>query len=180
MKLLIILFLLIIIFLCYFYRYPGELIKYNNVDTVYSPAYGKILNITKKENEIFIAIFLSPFDIHYQFSPIKGIVKDIKYDATNKFNLAYELNKSNENEKCIHTISNKHGDFKVYQIAGILVRRINYYDKVGETIETGKTIGLIEFGSRVDIIIPTTDKFNLLVKEGDKVTKETILGRFLD
>ena len=83
------------------------------------------------------------------------------------------------NEKCIHVIRNKYGAFTVYQIAGFLVRRISPYDVVGQEAVSGKCMGLIHFGSRVDIIIPQRDRFKLQVAEGDYVSAEdTVLGYY--
>jgi phosphatidylserine decarboxylase len=167
--------------LFFFYRYPVvRKIEETDPYAVYSPAYGKVMNITKRpDNTTYVAIFLSPLDVHYQFFPVSGRVKEVLYDATGKFELAYELNKSNGNEKCIHVIENEYGDFTVYQIAGFLVRRISPYDKVGQHAVSGECMGLIHFGSRVDIIIPQSDRFDLSVKEGDKVNGlDTVLGRF--
>jgi phosphatidylserine decarboxylase len=166
-------------FLLFFYRFPTERQK-SDSDAVYSPAYGKIMKITKRpDNTTYIAIFLSPLDIHYQFFPVSGKVTSVQHDANGKFELAYELNKSNDNEKCIHVIENGHGEFTVYQIAGFLVRRISPYDSAGQKAVSGKCMGLIEFGSRVDIIIPQRDRFKLNVKEGDVVNGlDTVLGRF--
>jgi phosphatidylserine decarboxylase len=166
-------------FLLFFYRFPAERVK-SDANAVYSPAYGKIMKITNRpDNTTYIAIFLSPLDIHYQFFPVSGEVKSVEHDANGKFELAYELNKSNDNEKCIHVIENDRGEFTVYQIAGFLVRRISPYDAAGQKAVSGKCMGLIEFGSRVDIIIPQRDQFKLNVKEGDVVNGlDTVLGRF--
>jgi phosphatidylserine decarboxylase len=171
----------ILLLLGFFYRYPKETIRKGNVDQVYAPAYGKIMSIKRRDdNTLYIAMFLSPLDIHYQFFPVSGKVKDIIYDATGKFELAYELNKSNDNEKCIHVINNKHGDFILYQIAGFLVRRISPYDKVGESYESGECIGIIKLGSRVDLIIPKADVFQLYVKEGDYMSgSDSLIGEFI-
>ena len=171
----------ILLLLAFFYRYPIETIREGSIDQVYSPAYGKIMSIKRrKDNTLYIAMFLSPLDIHYQFFPVSGKVKDIIYDPTGKFELAYELNKSNDNEKCIHVISNKHGDFILYQIAGFLVRRISPYDKVGESYESGECIGIIKLGSRVDLIIPKADVFQLYVKEGDYMSgSESMIGEYI-
>jgi phosphatidylserine decarboxylase len=173
--------IILLLFLSFFYRYPKENIRRDVVDKVYSPAYGKVMSIKRRDNNtIYIAIFLSPLDIHYQFFPVSGKVKDIIYDSTGNFELAYELNKSNDNEKCIHVINNIHGDFLVYQIAGYFVRRISYYDKVGESYESGESLGLIHFGSRIDLVIPKADVFNLYIKEGDYLRgSETMIGEFI-
>ena len=165
----------------FFYRYPGERESSADDDNkVYSPAYGRIMKIKERDDgTLYIAIFLSPLDIHYQFFPVSGKVERIDYDHTGKFQLAYELNKSNDNEKCIHVIRNKYGAFTVYQIAGFLVRRISPYDVVGQEAVSGKCMGLIHFGSRVDIIIPQRDRFKLQVAEGDYVSAEdTVLGYY--
>ena len=89
------------------------------------------------------------------------------------------INKSNQNEKAIHTIINKHGEFKIFQIAGTIVRRINYFNKPITKINTGELLGIIHFGSRVDIIMPNANTFNLKVKKGDRVSgMNTILGYY--
>jgi phosphatidylserine decarboxylase len=95
---------LIISFLLFFYRYPFWLKQVININNnfVYSPAFGKIMTITKEKNgDVFIAIFLSPLDVHYQFSPIDGNITQLDYDANGKFELSYNLNKSKDNEKSI-------------------------------------------------------------------------------
>lgn len=179
---LLIIILIIIILLCFFYRYPGErrYIQSEDDNKVYSPAYGRIMKIKERDDgTLYIAIFLSPLDIHYQFFPVSGKVERVDHDHTGKFELAYEYNKSNQNEKCIHTIRNQYGEFVVYQIAGFLVRRISPYDVVGQEAVSGKCMGLIHFGSRVDIIIPQRHRFKLLVAEGDFVDSEnTVLGHY--
>ena len=173
---------LIISFLLVFYRYPFWLTQVININnnSVYSPAFGKIMAITNEPNgDVFIAIFLSPLDIHYQFSPIDGIISHLDYDANGKFELSYNLNKSKDNEKSIYTIQSSRGTFKVFQIAGKLVRRITTFKKPHDSVKTGDTLGLIHFGSRVDIIIPNSShSFNVHVHVGDTVTNQTVLGIF--
>jgi phosphatidylserine decarboxylase len=173
--------LLLVLFILFFYRYPSPIIRQNNYDSVYSPAYGTIVNIEYiPENKLLISTFLSPLDVHYQFYPISGIVTNIKYDKTGKYNLAYELTKSRYNEKYITTISNKNGDFVIYQIAGYFVRRIISYSKLNETVESGEPLGLIHFGSRVDLIVPNASRFRLLAKKGDYVRgSNTLLGSYI-
>ena len=170
-------FTFIILVILFFYRKPKLFIQRNNYDKVYSPAHGTIINIKEDTTHIFIAIFLSPLDIHYQFYPVSGKVTSIVYDNTGKYELAYNINKSKDNEKCIHTIINSNGEFKVYQIAGYFVRRISYYDKPNTNVTSGDILGLIHFGSRVDVLIPKHN-FKLLVKEKEKVNNKTLLGYF--
>lgn len=153
-----------------------------NLNDVYSPAFGKVIKINREQNgDYFIAIYLSPFDVHYQFSPINGIIQRVDYDASGKFDLAYDLNKSKNNEKNIYTIQTQFGLFKVYQIAGKLVRRITTFKKTNDVVTRGNLLGLIHFGSRVDIIIPNLDdNFNVSVKLGQYVCANTILGRYIN
>jgi phosphatidylserine decarboxylase len=185
LNIIIIVSLLVLLFIKYFYRFPYDIFYLKQSlreDKVYSPAYGKIIKINKTDDNIHIAIFLSPFDIHYQFAPINGIVKKITYDPSGKFNLAYELDKSNKNEKAIYTISNNKGEFIIYQISGFLTRDIHIFVKENQEIKTGVVLGLIDFGSRVDIIIPIKNqKFELLVKEDDKVQGiHSVLGKYIN
>lgn len=179
MSMIVIIILLIIILLCFFYRHPTPIIRKYNEDRVYSPAFGRIMKISKYNDKLFISIFLTPLDVHYQFYPVSGVITNIKYDNTGNFKLAYELNKSNNNEKTITTIANKNGDFIIYQIAGFLLRRISTFGKISKHIESGQTMGLIHFGSRVDVIIPNANEFDCKVLEGDYVSGfNTLLGEY--
>jgi phosphatidylserine decarboxylase len=168
MKLIITIAIIILLLLLWFYRHPLNRNIFKNRNIIYSPAYGRILKVQYlKGDKIHIAIFLSPYDIHRQYIPISGRVKKILYDRTGKFNIAYKFNKSNKNEKFITILDTDRGDVIIYQIAGILVRRISNYMRVGEYVDTGVEMGIIHFGSRVDITIPNASSFNLLVNEGE-------------
>ncbi len=166
----------------YFYRLPKQKIIPNNFDIVYSPAYGEIMEIKNESEYIYLAIFLSPFDVHYQFAPISGQFTEIKYDSTGQFNLAYELNKSNDNEKIIYSLENKRGKFIIYLIAGYLVRRISNFTEINKTVYSGETIGLIHFGSRVDIKIPNKNfKLDPNIKVGYKLNgTHSVIGKYTD
>lgn len=174
----IIIITFLILFSFYFYRKPYIYNKKFKDNILYSPCYGKVLKIIENENNYYISIFLRPYDIHYQYYPISGIVKDIIHDLTGNFNLAYELNKSNDNEKYIHYIQTKYGEIVIYQIAGYLTRRIVHYKEKNDKVKTGDLLGLIKLGSRIDIIIPKKN-FILTVKEKDIVKGlDTKLGYF--
>lgn len=156
----------IVLFYFNFYYAPdGKLQKDEN--TVIAPCYGTIYSIEELPDQTtHITCFLSPTDVHMQYSPVNGIVSNTVYDRTGKFNLAYDLGKSRLNEKRIHTINFKHGECHVYQVAGYLTRRISSWIDRGEPVIAGQSIGFIHLGSRVDLIIP---RCNLLVKVGDKL-----------
>lgn len=172
-------FVLIILFLIYFYRKPYITSKFpNNVIT--SPAYGTIKKIIVDDNTIHIIIFLSLTDIHYQYYPISGFITSQVHDNTGKYELAYKLNKSSDNEKCITTMTTNIGDIQIIQIAGKYARRIYTKNKINEYVKIGDEIGMIAFGSRVDIIIPKQN-IKLLVKENDVVNGvDTILCSYRD
>ena len=179
-KYLLIFILIIALFLAFFYRKPNNLIRLNNEDDVYAPSHGTIMDIIyNSDNTITIPVFLSVLDIHRQTFPISGLILDVQYDNTGKFELAYKINKSNLNEKVIHTVINKNGIFKIIQISGLLARRIKYYNNPNTYIQNGSDLGLIHFGSRVDLIIPNADKFSLFVKKNDIMHgTSTLIGKY--
>jgi phosphatidylserine decarboxylase len=179
MKYIIIISIIIILLWIFFHRSPTYDIDSINDNIVYSPAFGKIMGINEKDGYIHIAIFLSPLDVHIQYIPINGIVIDQKHDITGKFELAYDLNKSRENEKVITTIKPNINipNVYVYQIAGKLVRRIkSYINKYPRNVVSKQKLGIIRLGSRVDIMLPK-ENFKVIIKEGDRVNgPKTILG----
>ena len=124
----LILLIFILLFLCFFYRIKEG--KYYENNIISSPSYGKIIHIDKNfklnnQKYILVSIFLSINDIHYQYFPISGVINSIKYDNTGKFKLAFNYNKSKDNEKVITTMKTDYGNIIVQQIAGFFVRRIS-------------------------------------------------------
>jgi phosphatidylserine decarboxylase len=174
-KIILFTFILFILFLLYFYRSPKILSTFVD-NAIYSPTFGTVLNIEEENLFYHISIFLSLTDPHYQYFPTSGIISNIIYDNTGKYNMAYNLNKSKENEKCIHFLETKYGQIIIYQIAGLFARRIKWFKKSKNHFKTGEKLGLILFGSRVDIKIPKKN-FLLLIKKGQKVKgASTIIG----
>lgn len=158
--------ILLICALIWFYRHP--ICDISHLKGITSPAYGIIKKIEVRHGIIHIIIYLSIFDVHVQYAPCDGKVIDRIYDHTGKYNLAYDLNKSKFNEKVITVISSNDQNIKVTQIAGFLVRRISNILRIDDKINIGQKIGMIKFGSRVDIEIPASG-FNIMVAEGDYV-----------
>ena len=175
------LIVLVALFLAFFYRKPQITLRPREHKVVRSPAFGRVLKIQEEPGDhLFIAIFLSPLDIHYQVSPVNGVVRQVDYDASGKFELAYNETKSRMNEKSIIYIDTPHGTFTLYQIAGFLVRRIDTYVKPRDRITSGELIGLIKFGSRVDLIIPKASQFKLLAREGDYLRgSNSVIGHYI-
>ena len=169
---------IILLFLIFFYRDPYFKASYKD-NIISSPSYGTIKSIIKTKDNIHIIIFLGVLDVHIQYYPINGTVINHTYDPSGKFNLAFNLNKSKYNEKMITEIDTKYGQVYVTQIAGYLVRRISCPNKIGQKVNATNKLGMIKFGSRVDLKIPAND-FNLSCKVGDKVFGgQTILGNYL-
>lgn len=174
-----------VLFTTFFYREPCvQTIRMGNMDTVYFPSFGTVKKIEHLENpsRLYIAIFLSPLDIHYQYMPVRGTVRDIRHDDKGVYHLAFDMEKSRFNEKMVYTIDTAHGELLLYQIAGFLTRRISTDLVKSGTYETGEKVGLIKLGSRVDIIIPTTDRFCMSpqIHVGMSVTPDVVIGNYIN
>lgn len=144
------------LFCLYFFRNPR---RYSNADTnsLLSPADGKIVDISEvNEQEFFgytvnrIAIFMSPADVHVNRAPCPGRIKSMKR-VDGKFAMAFGKNAEIKNEKNYILIENGGERVLVVQIAGFLARRIIPYVKVDQRVDRGQAVGMIAFGSRVDI-----------------------------
>jgi phosphatidylserine decarboxylase len=123
-----------------------------------------------------VSIFMSVFDCHVNRAPIAGTVTKIVY-SPGKFVNA-ELDKASEgNERNGVVIETAHGPVGVVQIAGLIARRIVCFSKEGDTLATGERIGLIRFGSRLDVYLPVAA--GVLVAEGQTaIAGETVIARF--
>ncbi len=153
-----------------------------------SPAHGKVDLIDEVNEPEYmggacqrISIFLSVFDVHIQNSPINGRVAFLKY-LPGRFLSATRSDCGHYNENCL--IGMEALDFPgqkvaVRQIAGLIARRILTWVEQGEKVPRGQRIGLIQFGSRVELYLPKGTKIQ--VKLGEKVKGgETILATFQD
>lgn len=161
-----------------FFRDP-ERIPPEGEDLILSPADGRVVGIRQSGEEgTQVSIFLSPFDVHVNRAPVKGKVEDVRYQK-GRFFAAYKDEASRSNEQnSLRVVDPKGRSLRVVQIAGVLARRIICYVKRGDGLERGQRLGLIMFGSRVDLFLPPGSKIDVV--EGQKVRGgETILGRFL-
>ena len=140
-----------------------------------SPAQGKIIKIGIQNNRWIISIFLNLFNNHNQYYPIDGVVLKQIHDTNGTHNIAYDLNKSRDNEKFITILQLLNFEtIKITQIAGLVFRRIQTPNKVGTYVKKGEYLGKILFGSRVDIDLPINFKLNC--KENDIVDFDSILA----
>jgi phosphatidylserine decarboxylase len=161
--------LLLVAFLLWFFRDPDRVIP-GEAGVLVSPADGKVTDvsplISNGDAQLRISIFLSVFDVHVNRSPITGIVRDIRYHK-GKFVNAMNATSAELNEQNVVTVEGD-GQIVVFkQIAGLLARRIVFNKKVGDRVERGERVGLIKFGSRVDVLLDTSAA--LEVKIGDRV-----------
>jgi phosphatidylserine decarboxylase len=165
------------LFVAYFFRDPERMVSPDSTAIV-SPADGKVVSVwAEKDGMTRISIFLSLFNVHINRSPIAGKVEMVNY-RPGKFKVALDEKASLENEQNVLVIGNGSHQIKFSQIAGILARRIVCWKKEGDWVEKGERIGLIKFGSRVDIFLPRD--IALVVSLGDKVKGgSTIIGRFV-
>ena len=114
-----------------------------------------------------IVTFLSVFDVHVQKVPVAGTVVVSRYQAGRKV-AAFREDAGEVNEKHLTVIRRENGDLVgVRQIAGLLARRVVCYLKAGDELRRGQPMGLIKFGSRVDLVVPAG--YRVLVKKGDRV-----------
>ena len=152
-------------------------------NAVISPADGEVAaNEVVMEKEYFhderrqISIFMSIYDVHVNFFPFNGIVTYYKYHP-GKFLLAFKPKSSSDNEHNTIIIKDSKGrEIMVRQIAGFVARRIVCDLQPGEEAMVGQELGMIRFGSRVDVFLPLDA--DIAVKIGDKtIGKETVLAR---
>lgn len=176
--------ILLFLMLLYFYRY-NEFIPVNITDTmILSPCEGKIIKICQKaQTHTYISIFLSPFNRHTQIYPVNGIVTKREHDLTGRFNIVMNINKSRKNEKKIHYITMNDGTMiKITQLAGLLPRMIVSSDDVPMKVYAGQYMGMMKFGSRVDMLLPNLNmsgkKLLLNIKENQNIKIGELLGEY--
>ena len=151
---------------------------------ILAPADGKVVGIKKESSpegstepdQIRISIFLSVFNVHVNRAPIQGRVRTIRYQR-GKCLAAFREEASQVNEQNAVRMTNpRGGDVEVVQIAGLLARRIICYVKEGQELAKGQRLGIIMFGSRVDLFLPGGS--SVAVTEGQKVKGGlTVIGK---
>jgi len=166
-----------------FFRVPFRII--NKVDNgVLSPADGTILSVGPafeyeyfKDERLKISIFMSINNVHVNSYPIDGTIEYTAYHP-GKYYLAKLPKSSVDNEHNTIVVSaDEHDKVLFRQIAGFVARRIISYPEVGDVVEQGEEVGMIKFGSRVDVFLPLD--VQVAVNKGDKVvSKKTVLAYF--
>lgn len=155
---------LLALFCLNFFRDPERAIPPG--DVAVSPADGKIVAIKPQGGGARISIFLNVFDVHVNRSPIGGVIKDVRY-RKGQFLVASREEASLRNEQ--NTVAVEGGGSRVVfsQIAGLIARRIVFNKKPGDTVLAGDRVGLIKFGSRVDVELGP--EWEIRVREGMRV-----------
>ena len=160
------------LFTLWFFRDPAPTAPADE-SAVVAPGHGKVISISEVEEPTFmggtarrITIFLSIFDVHVQRAPVSGIVEHRVYKS-GKYLVAWDEKASANNEQSSLGISTPHGKVLVRQIAGLIARRIVTDPSQGDEVVRGDRIGLIRFGSRVDLFLPLG--WEVVSSVGDRV-----------
>jgi phosphatidylserine decarboxylase len=163
-------------FCLYFFRDPDREIPPGPVAV--SPADGKVVAIKPEGPLNRISIFLNVFDVHVNRTPIGGTISKVQYQK-GCFMVASKEECSTDNEQNVVTVQGDGTTVIFKQIAGLIARRIVFDKKVGDKVSTGERIGLIKFGSRMDILFGP--EWEITVRPGMRVAAgSSIIARRKD
>jgi phosphatidylserine decarboxylase len=154
-------------FCLWFFRDPERVIP-PGAGLIVSPGDGVVtetvaINTPDGERQR-ISIFLSVFDVHVNRSPIGGMITSVRYQKGLYLN-AMNPDSAERNEQNVVTVRGEGFEVTFKQIAGLIARRIVFNFAEGQTIARGQRVGLIKFGSRVDVIVPSTARLRVNVGE---------------
>jgi len=168
--LLAVVLIVIALWVAWFFRDP-ERTGERGPAVVVSPADGKLILITEVDEPNFVkgralrlSIFMNVFNVHVNRYPVDGVVRYVHYNKGKFINAAAEKS-SLENEQSSVGIESGPHRILMRQIAGLIARRIVTYSKPGDVAEQGERMGIIRFGSRVDVFIPTDSKVRATLGE---------------
>ncbi|HUJ41217.1 MAG TPA: phosphatidylserine decarboxylase family protein [Candidatus Acidoferrales bacterium] len=172
-------FLLLGLFVLYFFRDPERRIP-ADPDAVVSPADGRVVVVTAEDRDgrpgRRISIFLSVFDVHVNRAPVSGTIAALEY-RRGSFHGALFERASSENEQNVVRLTTPRGEMEFKQIAGLIARRILFWKERGQAVGIGDRVGMIRFGSRVDVWLPSAAE--IVVSPGETVRGgSSILARW--
>lgn len=161
-------------FCLYFFRDPDRSVP--NGPVAVSPADGKVVLIRDVDGQSRVSIFLNIFDVHVNRSPISGTITRVQYHK-GQFLVASKEGASADNERNTITVQAENGVVISFsQIAGLIARRIVCWKRAGDRVQTGERVGLIKFGSRVDVYFGP--EWELTVRPGMRVSAgSSVLAR---
>jgi phosphatidylserine decarboxylase len=167
------------LFVFYFFRDPEREIP-SDPGAVVSPADGRVVAIVDEALDSMvghrISIFLSIWDVHVQRAPVAGRIANVIY-RPGKFYAAFRSAASQENEQNIIYIHTPQGQLVFKQIAGAIARRVLCWKREGEPVALGERVGMIRFGSRVDVWLPM--EAQVVARQGQMVKGgESILAKW--
>jgi phosphatidylserine decarboxylase len=167
------------LFVLFFFRDP-ERTPPADQDTIVSPADGRIMEVVEESRDgkpgQRISVFLSIFDVHVNRSPVAGRITSIEY-RTGKFYAAMRGRASAENEQNSFYVQSERGEVVFKQIAGWIARRIVVWKAAGDSVVRGERVGMIRFGSRMDIWLP--EGVEIAIRPGQHVAGGTsVLARW--
>jgi len=164
-----IILVLLAAFVFSFFRDPERVIP-AEPGAIVAPADGRVVVVKEEDNAgrpgKRISIFLAIWNVHVNRSPAEGTITKLDY-RPGKFLAAMRQRASAENEQNVFTLSTVAGEMVFKQIAGVLARRVVSWKKAGEKVGRGERIGLVRFGSRVDVWVPRDAEIR--VKLGENV-----------
>jgi phosphatidylserine decarboxylase len=167
------------LFVFYFFRDPDRNVP-AGPGAVVSPADGRVVEVVdemcKGNAGHRVSIFLSIWDVHIQRAPVAGRITDVDH-RPGRFYAALRARASTENEQNVISIATPGGEMVFKQIAGAIARRVLCWKSKGEMVSLGERVGLIRFGSRVDVWLPV--EAQIIVRRGQKVKGgESILAKW--
>jgi phosphatidylserine decarboxylase len=167
-------FLLLALFCLNFFRDPDRDVPAG--PHAVSPADGKVVAVVPDQGRTRISIFLNPFDVHVNRTPIGGTITKVEY-RKGQFLVASREEATASNEQNVVTVQGDDGVSIVFsQIVGIVARRLVFYKKVGDRLAMGERIGLMKFGSRMDVFFGP--EWEIAVSSGQRVVAGvTIIAR---
>lgn len=168
------------LFVFYFFRNPDRKIPMEP-GVVVSPADGRVVVVKDEENAgrpgKRVSIFLAVWNVHVNRSPAAGTITNLEY-RPGKFLAAWAESASLENEQNVFTLDSEYGEMVFKQIAGWVARRVVSWKKSGDKVQRGELVGLVRFGSRVDLWLP--EGAEMAVKVGENVKGgSSIIARML-
>jgi phosphatidylserine decarboxylase len=170
------------LFVLYFFRDPQR-VPPTGEGLIISPADGRVIEIRQVDDAAFpdgqaqrVSIFLSIFNVHVNRVPSPAEVASVRY-SSGKFRAAFHGKASEDNERNRLDLATPFGPLAVTQIAGAIARRIVCDLAPGDRVQTGDRLGLIRFGSRVDLFLPLTAQVR--IRKGDRVQSAcTVMAQF--
>jgi phosphatidylserine decarboxylase len=156
-----------------FFRDPTRKIPPGD-NLILSPADGKVIKLDNECTTPALSIFLSVTNVHVNRSPVNGVIKSVDFHP-GKYHVASRQEAMTENQRNEIEIETANGIVRMHQVSGAIARRAICYKKPGDSVKAGERIGLIRFGSRVDLMLPAGSKLDIVINR-KVLAGETILG----